>query len=50
VSLWERRDKPVLEHLIVHPPKDGVLFIASASDNAREAFPPLRMKTSTWPS
>jgi len=41
VSLWETRDKPVLEHLIAHPPEHGVLFIETASNEARNGFPAL---------
>jgi hypothetical protein len=39
VTLWATRDAPVLRHLALYPPRDGVLFTESRSDQPREGLP-----------
>jgi hypothetical protein len=39
VTLWATRDVPVLRHLAEHPPRDGVLFTETRSDQPREGLP-----------
>jgi hypothetical protein len=40
VSVWEQRDRPVLEHLNANP-THGMLWVETSSDNPRPDFPAL---------
>jgi len=41
MSVWDERDRPVLTHLLMHPPHHGVLWVDTRRDAPRPDFPAL---------
>lgn len=41
MSVWETRDRGVLQHLVDNPPRHGMLWVETRSEQPRSDYPAL---------